>query len=68
MIRKKKQVMVRYLKKDVADLLAGGHDANAIGRVRTFSLLLTSFHMEVSLCFEMICDVSFIFFDFELLW
>lgn len=32
-IRKKKQVMVRYLKKDVADLLAGGHDANAFGRI-----------------------------------
>ncbi|XP_020578473.1 IST1 homolog [Phalaenopsis equestris] len=33
LIRKKKQVMVKYLKKDVADLLAGGHDANAFGRI-----------------------------------
>ncbi|PKA52666.1 hypothetical protein AXF42_Ash001647 [Apostasia shenzhenica] len=32
-IRKKKQAMVRYLKKDVADLVAGGHDANAFGRM-----------------------------------
>ncbi|XP_028550693.1 uncharacterized protein LOC110115327 isoform X2 [Dendrobium catenatum] len=32
-IRKKKQVMVRYLKQDVADLLARSHDANAFGRI-----------------------------------
>ncbi|KAK8965153.1 hypothetical protein KSP40_PGU005288 [Platanthera guangdongensis] len=31
-IRKKKQTMVRYLKKDVADLISGGHDVNAFGR------------------------------------
>ncbi|KAK8950183.1 hypothetical protein KSP40_PGU012313 [Platanthera guangdongensis] len=32
-IRKKKQAMVRYLKKDVADLISGGHDVNAFGRM-----------------------------------
>lgn len=32
-IGKKKQAVVRFLKKDVADLLAAGHDSNAFGRV-----------------------------------
>ncbi|KAK8967912.1 hypothetical protein KSP40_PGU005439 [Platanthera guangdongensis] len=32
-IRKKKQAMVRYLRKDVADLLAGGHESNAFRRM-----------------------------------
>lgn len=32
-IRKKKQALVRYSKKDVADLISGGHDVNAFGRM-----------------------------------
>ncbi|KAG0480045.1 hypothetical protein HPP92_010903 [Vanilla planifolia] len=32
-IRKKKEAMVRYLKKDIADLIACGHEANALGRM-----------------------------------
>ncbi|KAG6518390.1 hypothetical protein ZIOFF_021865 [Zingiber officinale] len=32
-IRSKKQAMVRWLKKDVADLIAVGHEANAYGRI-----------------------------------
>nr|CAD1825875.1 unnamed protein product [Ananas comosus var. bracteatus] len=31
-IRKKKQAMLKFLRKDVADLLANGHDINAFGR------------------------------------
>ncbi|KAG6468427.1 hypothetical protein ZIOFF_073112 [Zingiber officinale] len=33
-IRSKKQATVRCLKKDVADLIAAGHEANTYGRVR----------------------------------
>ncbi|XP_008793913.2 uncharacterized protein LOC103710082 [Phoenix dactylifera] len=33
MIRNKKRAMVRFLKKDVADLLNNGHDDNAYGRM-----------------------------------
>lgn len=32
-IWKKKQAMVRFLKKDVADLIAAGHESNAFERV-----------------------------------
>lgn len=32
-IRKKKQAMLKFLRKDVADLLANRHDINAFGRV-----------------------------------
>ncbi|KAG0470626.1 hypothetical protein HPP92_017326 [Vanilla planifolia] len=32
-IRKKQQAVVRYLKKDVADLIAGGYETNAFGRM-----------------------------------
>ncbi|KAG6507736.1 hypothetical protein ZIOFF_033087 [Zingiber officinale] len=40
-IRSKKQATVQWLKKDVADLIAAGHEANAYGRVR-FSDIRTS--------------------------
>lgn len=33
LIRKKKLATIKFLKKDVADLLANGHDSNAFGRV-----------------------------------
>lgn len=33
MIRNRKGAMLKILKKDVADLLANGHDANALVRV-----------------------------------
>lgn len=35
-IRSKKHATVRWLKKDVADLIAAGHEANAYGRVKVF--------------------------------
>ncbi|KAL0916547.1 hypothetical protein M5K25_014068 [Dendrobium thyrsiflorum] len=48
-IRKKKQVMVRYLKKDVADLLARNHDDNAFGRID--ALIIEINHAS---CYDMI--------------
>ena len=36
-IRRKKHAMIRFLKKDVADLLANGLDTHAFGRVCFFS-------------------------------
>jgi hypothetical protein len=39
-IRRKKHAMIRFLKKDVADLLANGLDTHAFGRVRSFRLSL----------------------------
>jgi hypothetical protein len=39
-IRRKKHAMIRFLKKDVADLLANGLDTHAFGRVCFFSRAL----------------------------
>lgn len=41
-IVKKKQATVRLLKKDVADLLAAGHESNAFGRVCFFQVSFSS--------------------------
>lgn len=41
LIRQRKQVAARFLKQDVADLIAGGHELNAFKRV-TFSPLSPS--------------------------
>ncbi|WOK94209.1 hypothetical protein Cni_G02911 [Canna indica] len=54
-IRKKKKATVRFLKKDVADLLAAGHDSNAFGRM---DVLISE--MNQAYCYEMIekyCDL-----------
>lgn len=54
-IWKKKQAMVRFLKKDVADLIAAGHESNAFERVillpiSVFLLLLSSSPRSVATC------------------
>ncbi|XP_072979559.1 uncharacterized protein [Typha angustifolia] len=48
-IRKKKQAMLRFLKKDVADLLANGHDNNAFGRIEALIIEINQ-----ASCYDMI--------------
>ncbi|XP_020589017.1 uncharacterized protein LOC110030583 [Phalaenopsis equestris] len=48
-IRKKKQAIVRYLKKDVADLISGGHDTIAFGRMDALIVEINQ-----SSCYDMI--------------
>ncbi|KAG6489265.1 hypothetical protein ZIOFF_050534 [Zingiber officinale] len=45
-IRNKKQATVWWLKKDVADLIAAGHEANAYGRISLKDLFLSIFKVE----------------------
>ncbi|KAJ6850424.1 uncharacterized protein M6B38_265115 [Iris pallida] len=49
LIKRKKQAMLKYLKKDVADLLSNGHDTNAFGRID--SLIVEINH---AFCYDMI--------------
>ncbi|KAG1363181.1 hypothetical protein COCNU_11G000080 [Cocos nucifera] len=49
MIRNKKRAMVRFLKKDVADLLTNGHDDNAYGRMDALIVEINHTH-----CYDMI--------------
>lgn len=49
LIKKKKQATVKFLKKDVADLLANGHDSNAFGRIEAILVEVNRVY-----CYEMI--------------
>jgi hypothetical protein len=53
-IRRKKHAMIRFLKKDVADLLANGLDTHAFGRVRSSRLSLAQHCVSVALAPQMI--------------
>ncbi|KQK17250.1 uncharacterized protein LOC100832711 isoform X1 [Brachypodium distachyon] len=55
LIRRKKQAMIRFMKKDIADLLANGHDTHAFGRMDGLII-----EMNHSCCYDMIeecCDL-----------